>query len=359
MAAFRHWLGLPFPTDNGAVLGTFPINQSTDQVEWIFKPGTTDPITQVAIPVSGRTGTTTTWIATLQDVDGSTGFPNGTIKGGGSPASVTFTNASLANGTVGWLTLANPYTPANPNEDLALVVGYSSGTAPSGGVADLTLNVVNQSAARSGMPYQINNDNGVRTKNNNLPIFGYRTASATYGFPIQAAYATTFVSPNEVALRLQLPVGAGTSFTISKMRFIATMPAAAANSLIGRLYNGITVLQDTTAWDEEVISGTSARLFTAYFDESPLATLSHGSPYYLAVAQQTANAITMQGVTVNAAADMGGFNLGSNLYLATRAGTTWTEVPATRPYIEFFVEDWTAGVGGGGGFRRIDMGGGF
>lgn len=351
MALLKQPMGMPFQADTAPNLSTFTLNQSADAAEIVFRPGTTDPITHLGFSIGTKTGTATTWVAALQGVDGSTGFPDGTVKGGGTPASKTLTNAGLTASAFNWLALDNAYAPADANEALAAVFQYSSGTAPSAGVNDVQVITHNIGGQRSGNPYAIQNDNAVRSKQLNLPILGWKTATAVYGCPIQSAYATTFVSPNEVAMAFQLPSGAGSTYTVSQFRAVVTLPAAAANSFIASLYDGTTPIATAAAFDEEIVSGTSSRIIRGYF-APPYPALSFGNPYRLSFAQQTASALTVHGVVANSATDVAAFDGGQNFWLSTRSGGAWTDNLAARLLASIVVNDWTVAAGGSGGYSR-------
>src|SRR5262245_6559267 len=104
--------------------GTLALNQSTDTMEFIWDSYDNGlVISRLGFRYGTRTGTPPTYRISLQGVDGS-GLPDGTIKGGGSPASATFTPPADTswNSTWQWINLSNTYTTANRGEKLATVI---------------------------------------------------------------------------------------------------------------------------------------------------------------------------------------------------------------------------------------------
>src|SRR5438105_4685448 len=86
---------------------SFALDQTTDQIEYIFQAAEAITITRLGFRYGTRTGTPPTYQVSLQGVDG-TGVPDGTVKGGGSPASATFTPPADAtwDATWRWVTLS-------------------------------------------------------------------------------------------------------------------------------------------------------------------------------------------------------------------------------------------------------------
>jgi hypothetical protein len=350
MADFkRHQLGACYPVSGTApaISSSFTLDNLADQWEQIFLAATPDPITHVGIRVNSEAGTATTWKASLQGVtttdDATTGgVPDGTIKGGGTPASVTFTNAAVTAVAFNWLALDNSYTPAYRGEPLALVVAYDSGTNPGAGTNSLTC----------ALPYLLGNNAGSRTRVTASGVFGYKTASGVFGLPTSVLTTFTFnsgTSPSEYALRFSLP-GSGT-YQVAGLRFHGSMGSGVGRLVRGRLYSGTTVLQDSTDLDGDITSSTAAGVREIWFDEATLSDLDFGTEYRVAIAPQNANNITLSYVEVAAAGDMAAFPGGTDFYLSYRAGGAWTNVDTQRPQIDLIIDDVTMSGGGVSGAR--------
>lgn len=114
-------------------------------------------ITNIQLYVNAKNGTPPTFLASLQSIN-SYGHPTGTILGGGSPASNTFTGASLTAGAWNTVTLSNSYAVA-AGEAFAAVLEHSSGTVDFSNYFRLNNNLIdppwtlNSSALALGMLY--------------------------------------------------------------------------------------------------------------------------------------------------------------------------------------------------------------
>lgn len=339
----------------GITVSNLALNQSTDALEFVFSSHTTDAITQVYVRVATITGTTPTYRVSIQGVNTS-GNPDGTIKGGGTPASVTFSPSGLgwAANSGHWLTLDNSYTPATRGEMLAIVIDYSSGTIDASNLAAFSNGFSSSATALIGLPYVINNDAGSRTRAAALPLFGYRTASARYGNPMKSlTTASAFnsgSSPNEYGVLFSLPAGWGDTFTI---RDIMAMPTlTAGGNITFRLYNGgaagdTTVLQDI-AYDCDSARATGSSAVDISFDEATLSTLTYGNSYRLSFAPDATNTNFVY-MEVEEAADWQPWMGNQNFQMTQRAGGNWTDTPTRRIVnLGFTLGDITEPSGGSG-----------
>jgi hypothetical protein len=342
-------IGMPWQIQAVVSYTTFVINQSTDQMEWVLSSITAGSITRLGFRPSAFTGTATTWKISIQGVTGTTGNPDGTIKGGGSPASATFTNAALSAGSWIWVTLANPYTIA-PGEVFAIVIAYSSGTTPSVGVNDLTIAHTSGQSTNARYPYVITNDNGSRTKSGSqTPCVGYGTAGTAYGWPSQAAYTATYnsgSSPNIYAMKFTRPSGHGSTYTVRSVRWFGSNPVGAGDSFDIKLYSSdLTVLQTITIDSTNSVAASNG-YFTYYFSDVTLSPLSFGSSYYLGIVPNTTSASTiLNGVTVASSADFAPWQGGTDFCVASISGGVATDIPASRLFMEILVEDHTVSSG--------------
>jgi hypothetical protein len=337
---------------SGVSISTTVLNQSTDALEFICSLDTVDPITHIYVRLTSITGTSPTLRASIQGVDGS-GNPDGTIKGGGSPSSMTFNPTSLgwAANSGHWLQLDNAYTPANHGEMVALVIDYSSGTIDGSNFVTFSNGF---SVVLSGLPYAISNDAGSRTKASANPIFGYRTASARYGMPLKSLTTlgnfNSGSGTNEYGILFSLPSAWSDTYKIKGLQWMPTLTAAGVSTL--RLYDGgaagdTTVLQNVTM-DSDHSQGTGAHSQKIYFDEATLSTLTYGNSYRLSIAPDAVN-INMTYMEVEESADFGAWDYGTNFQLTQRSGGNWTDT-ATRRLVNFgpIVDSITEAAGGGG-----------
>lgn len=340
-------------------MSNFTLNASTDQLEWIFQAQDDLTITRLLFRYGVRTGTPPTFIISLQGV-GTTGNPDGTIKGGGSPASKTFTPPADTtwNSTYREITLDNAYA-ATAGEWLAIVIAYSSGTIDGSNNSSFTSVFTNMSTRLH--PYAIENDAGVRARSSHNPNFAYGTAGAVYGTPLLTGTFTNFSSattPDEYGVKFTIPADWCATYKIVGVLF-GMSGGAGATALI-QLYDsdGTSVLQNVTYDGDYVRTAASDSITRVYFDETTLATLTAGTTYRIGIAPQSATAWTFQHNAVGDASHWNGWNGGTNFAYTTRTDAgAWTDTTTTRPSIALILADITEPASGGGGLPGNVSGG--
>jgi hypothetical protein len=333
----------------------FTLNQTTDALEFIFEVpggGGNITITRVGVRLGTITGTTPTYRVSLQGVSTTTGNPDGTIKGGVSPASTTFSPSGLSwsAGTWHWLTLDNSYAAA-PGELLALVVDYSSGTVDGSNNASFS-SVITNTLVRQ-FPYAIQNDATVRTKQAATSVFGYGSVSTAYGRPLETITAQTFTSattPDEYALNLKFPATYGSTYKVAGAELFYTAGNTGLTVLMS-LYDGTSTLQNETIDTDIMVNPAGPRVAEFLFDESSLTDLNFGTTTYrLAFAPQNATNSTLWIFQVAAAADWDAWPCGQDLAVSTRTDSgAWTDDATKRILADIIFADWTVAAAGGGG----------
>jgi len=331
--------------------GSFALDGATDAVEFICQSPDATPITRLGFRYTLRTGTPPTYKISLQGV-GATGNPDGTIKGGASAVSATFTPPADAtwDATWRWITLDYSYTPAR-GEMLSVVIAYHSGTIDGSNCSTFLLCILNF-VSRIGCPYAIENAAGARTRKSDLPVFGVGAAASATGFPVKTIYLTQISSnttPDEQALAFSLPVGFCSTYKVLGIRIGGYSPAA-GKTVVVTLYDGTTPLQQMT-WDADVGSNVENQSVMRFlFDEATLSTLNAGTTYRIGFApQEILNYFSMHGLTADAAADLSAYPLGTAWYLSTRTDSgAWNDDTTTRPIAELILDDITFTAGGGG-----------
>lgn len=345
MAAIRHLeyalIGNQGSTNNFP--SNFSLNETTDALEVIFQAEQAMTIARLGYRYGARTGTPPTYRISLQGV-GTTGNPDGTIKGGGSPASATFTppaDASI-NGLWQWVTLSNAYT-CTRGEFLAQVIDYSSGTVDGSNFSSFTQSVGDYNSP-GGLPYSITNNATVRTRIASAPCWGYGPAGDAFGFPLQTltlVVVNNTTTPDEIALRFKLLAGAGTSYQVMGAR-IAFSTLTAATSYQVLLYSGTTVLQTATI-DSDFAKGASNTICDVYFQDTTLAALAYGTEYRLAILPQGAANITVLASDLAVAGDFLAYTGGAEFYYSSRKSAgAWTDLLTRRPRITPLLADQTA-----------------
>lgn len=349
-------VGAPWEPDGGTVAFTnFALDGNTDLVEWIFQAPAAITISKLGFRYGVRAGTPPTYQISLQGV-GTDGNPDGTIKGATNNALKAFTPPADAtwNSTWQWLTLDETATVAR-GDMLAIVIAYSSGTVDGSNNSSFTTHA-SIGGSRQGHPYATQNAAGVRTRSTSMPIYGYTSASATYGRPLETITATAYnsgSSPNEYGLRFTIPTTWCSTFKVVGIRWFG-LTGGAGDSYDVELYDADgdpgTVLQSVTIdWDYNTAVGGSSRMQELYFNEATLSTLNAGSTYHVGLtANDAANGMAVHRLTVDAAGDWEAWPGGQHFADATRAGAGWTSVAAIRPLIHLILDDITAPTASGG-----------
>jgi hypothetical protein len=328
----------------------FAVAASTSAQEWIFQAKEAATLTRLGVRLGTITGTTPTYQISLQGVD-SSGNPDGTVKGGGSPASVSFSPSGLgwSASTWHWLTLDNSYV-CTRGEYLAVVVSYVSGTVDGSNNATFTSDMTTISSGFFGFPYAIQNTAGTRARRSAIPIFGYGSAGTAYGFPLQTINTHLYNSssaPNEYAAKVTLPSGWSQTGKLRGVRFNC-LPVA-AGTLTPTLYDGgaaanVTVLQ-SVAHDSDAASAASMRALNILFTNSTLSTLVFGNSYRVGFVPGAAN-ITLVSLDVAAAADWDAWPMGQNMSYSTRTSAgNWTDTTTRRLLCNLVMDDLTQSSG--------------
>lgn len=338
----------------------FTLDASTDAVEWILQADEAATITAVGFRYGARTGTPPTYIVSIQGVDAS-GNPDGTILGGGSPASATFTPpASTAwDGTWRTITLANSIALTR-GQVIAIVITYSSGTIDGSNSSSFSTHTRSVGPQQWRIPYLIQNNAGARTRVAYSPNVALYSASETFIQPISATSSISVRNDTgvEVAVKFTLPAGAGDTFKIAGVAIAGAFSAAA--SLRVQLYDtdGTTALQ-TISWDTDALQAASLGVTVIMFNEATLATLSFGSAYRIGIFGLTSGiAGTVAVVDANSAQDLAALPGGSAYSYSSRSGGTgaWADLDTRRPLVDLIFDDWTE-PSGGGGIARLAGGG--
>lgn len=329
------------------------LDANNDGLAAVFETFSADPITHLGFRYGSRTGTPPTYIIALEGVDGS-GLPDGTVKGGGSPASATFTPpASTAwDGTWQWVALSNSYTPTR-SELLAATIRYSSGTVDASNFSSITRDLSGLAAANQGIPYELTLTAGTWAKRtSDGPVFGYRTASGRHGCIATGLFQTNVTTTgNRQALGFVLPSGHGSTFKLAGITAQMRVSAAAGSFVFGLWDSSGTMIQDKT-YDADQFGNTggSNSRSLCLFDESSLTALNYGTTYYVGFQSVSSSAVGMRGYQLSEAADRSAYPNGTNMWLGTWNGSAWSDDTTVIPICELILSDVTVPSGGGGAF---------
>lgn len=339
-------------TSSTPSLTNFTLDATNDAVEAIVQAYEAATITQIGVRLGVKTGTTPTYRVSLQGV-GSTGLPDGTIKGATNNALATFSPSGLgwADGSWNWLTLTESYT-CSRGEWLALVIDYSSGTVS--GAANASFTTRFNVGPYDVKHYIIENNATVRTRRE-FPVTGYASASKVYGLPVSSVSTqgiTAASSPREVGCRFTTNASWGSTFQVVGVRFLGNLPLSGGTTTI-RLYDGgaaadTTVLQDITINNEIAANTVADRVCNnIFFNEATLATLTFGNTYRVSF-ESSASTATFYYVNVAAAGDLASYPGGSAIYWTQRdSGGNWSDTTTRRMFdFDLILSDWTEPQGG-------------
>ena len=341
-------LGAAFPlfpfSSLGTMLGSTPavnlfsLDAADDYLAWVFTAPANGPVfSRAAIRLGVRTGTSPVYRLSLQGVDAN-GYPDGMVKGGASPVSVTL-NPSTGGGTVQEYTFANPYD-SSPGEKLALVVEYSSGTIGIVNCWSFTRGMGAQ--GQSDFPYSVESNSGNKTFRT-TQCFGLYDGTNWFGAGLmESSGQITTVGSNPVSAGnlFTLPAAMGESVSCVGMWHFTNISLTA---LRGRLYSGDSLLAETDWWQS---ANTYGPCF-AYWDDGPQ-TLICGQPYRI-VMTTSSDTTRVFYYTVTSAAHMTSMPFGGMVYYTQGAAGSWVDTTTRRAMVGILIDDITAPSGGGGG----------
>lgn len=347
---------------NTPTFGTFQVDSATDGVTWIVQAPGAITITHLGFRYVARTGTPPVYIIGIETPDPATGFPDGTVLGGGTPASKTFTPPADGtwDGTWQWIALDNAYTTTR-GQQIALTIRHSSGTVDASNRSSFTTVTGGDGVGQdiTVHPYHATMNLGTWTKNTGYPVYGLRTAGSRYGFPVENYFATNTAGTNarRQAMAFTLPAGHGDTFKVAGVRGHMLCSSTIGQTFKIALWNATTELQAVT-FDSDVLSSSpiNPRLSQWLFDETTLSTLTFGTKYYIGIEVTSSSAVGVRGWQLDDAADLAAFPGGSAYHLATYDGSNWSDDQTVRPMMELMLEDITEPTAGGGGASPIGLG---
>ena len=327
-------------------ISTFTVDAATDMLAWIVSAEATDTITRLGCNASAIESPPTYKISIQGVSTSAAGTPDGTIKGGGSPASATFVP------TVGfdWITLDNSYN-VTQGEMIAIVIEYESGTIGASNDAAFALAQITSGFNRGAPLTTTSTDTGSTwtPSTNNVSGEAYGGSSTVYGKPaedVDDIADDTGTADGILANKFVLPVGMATSVSCVGIEGLSGFASATETFKFG-IYDStghVTPLAETPTLVDEEINGDSTRVSELYFSNA--ATLIPGTTYYAGIRRVTGNA-RVNHWTVAEAADMAAFPLGINCHKSEWDGTdTWTDTDTIRiPGFNLIIRDITEPAG--------------
>lgn len=332
------------------------LDATNDGVAWAFQARDANAITHLGFRYGLRTGTPPTYIIGLESISAANGNPDGTILGGGTPASATFTPPADTSwdGLWQWVALANSYTPTR-GQHLVATIRYSSGTIDASNLSTFTQAMASIVNGLGSNPANFSLAGGTWSKGANaIGCHGVRTASTRYGLPAESIYNTRSASTvgHRHALRFTLPASITNTYTVRGIRAMLSVASTTGKNPILGLWNAGGVLQNFTLDSDWSTSASATRTYEFYFDETTLTDLSPGTTYYigLEVADAASGGVIFYGFDMDSSDDGDAYPGGaSDWCLSTYNGSAWTDAPTTKLHCELILQDMTQSGGGGGG----------
>lgn len=297
------------------------LDSATDEAGTLLYAGTTNPITHIGILPDRLQGTTPTYKVSIQG--NSSGSPDGTIKGGGSPASAEFNPSSLSwvIDEVYWIELDNSYTPSSANELIWITVVYSSGTVDVSNYFDVAWSH-NALPLENGVGYGAVTNNNWSTKTPSPgSVMAIRTATERTGGELAAGSSlASNTTLSTAGNRKTTKFTADSDITVAGFRIMASMPSS-GNAIFG-IWNasGTSLVQKTH--DRQDFSSNSSDRYTCYFD-SPYDLVS-GTDYYIGL-EVDANSYFVGVVDVGEADNRLLYPRGTSVCLSDWNGSAWTD----------------------------------
>lgn len=339
---------------------------TTDWIEWCTQAQEAATITTLSVYLSSESGTGPTYIAAMEGMSTSTGEADGSVMSGTGACSGTIVTDGQS---AGWkdITLTGTTCALTRGQKFCITLKHSSGTnnathkasfayAASAGFADGTdrHTVQNEYAVTASNQ---NNTAGLGTKQQESPIFMYKSSSRIYGKPWVSAGTTGYSSdsnPDENGNRFIFNCPSGMQYKLAGIKWHG-QTASASKSVIVSLYDdetSPTALQ-TVTWDadNEIASAGSNRTFEQYFDETTLESLDCGADYVIALAvQETSSNFGLRYFDVGANGDFDAYPGGIETYAVGRQNATGNfSATNTRRYmIDLIIDDIVDPAAGGG-----------
>lgn len=329
-----------------------------------YSSGSTDTITHVGYRQGTTTGTPagSSYTIGVQSLDTS-GNPDGTYLGGGSPMSAAFTPSNATDNSWVWIALANSGALTR-GAAYALVVERTAATDASNciGVGSAWARLT----TRPSFPYSLTHNGTSWTKNTaSNPTMGCKSGTLPYGWPFKNLYAAAaYGSTTELGMTFTVPTNFCSTYKVLGLRFTATSPGT-AGTWLASLYSApvsgsIALIDTTTAMDTDFIAsaGASDRSFELYFNTATLPTLTAGTKYAVGLSTTGASSMALVYIEVQTASDFDAWPYQQATAYCARTLTSYppsgddtnnfTETTTRRPYIELILDDLTAPSGGGG-----------
>lgn len=376
-----------FPHDTEATAGLTGFANSTLSAQnsgvgvnltlMLVAANSSETITQVGYRQQTTTGTpaANSYRIGLQGVN-SSGVPDGTWLGGGSPAYVDFTPTNADDGKFIFKTLTNSVS-INRGQLIALVLTRTAATDASNCIS--ATYQTSRVSGRTGFPTPLTHNGASWSKSNNgYGAMAVASASNYYGYPVNdCVNANSFGSTTEVGIAFTMPTSRCSTYKLLGVRWWGKTGATGAKTFMAALYSGgvtgtVSQIAASEAVDNDThgTAGSSDRLFEMGFSTGTLPTLDAGTEYVVAFSTTTATEMDLLAITVEDSAFLAAlYDNDMGIAFVTRTLTDYppsgndsnnfTKTATKRPYVELIFGDLTPPAGGSssGFIRPVGAGG--
>ena len=312
---------------------------------------TTDPITHVGIKIHSDIGTPPTYKVSIQG--NTSGLPDGTIKGGGSPASATFETSTWDEPSFNWVELDNSYTPSSTDEEIWVVIEYDSGTID-------TSNYTRFCSAFSAMLVYDRGLNLAATTTNNWssriaepsasPAIGLRTASERFGYVADGSDMRSLTNITTNGHRQAIKFEIANAVTIDAISLMADVQST--GDVTFGIWNAAGTALSSATTDVTSFSSTSINRYTLSL-ASPY-TLDAETTYYIGMERVSATC-SLAYTNYAESDDRLTTPLGTDACFSSWDGSSWTDELTRVPYnMGLHVTDVATSGGGGGSVISIE-----
>ena len=321
------------------------------KVAWVFYAQEDATVTHVGFRQGVKTGTPTNgYRMMIQGVNTSTGQPDGSDIGSGSPTAATFTPGT--DSTWQWIALTNSYNTTRGNAYAIVIENTGDQSANYISVTSTDSNL----GFGNAVPYSTTYASSTWTKSSSSfrsPVWGYKSSTQVFGRPyVSAANATAVTTTgNRAAMKFTLPAGWGSTFKVIGARGKLRGPSTGGSFVFGLWNAAGTALQSITL-DSDLLRAATQADIELWFSGT-LATLDFGTTYYLGLESVSSSSVALMCIDVQSADDRDAWPLSTNRCYAVWDGSDWDAETTTKlPLVDLILSDITEPSGGSGGYSR-------
>jgi hypothetical protein len=331
------------------------LDATSDEYAIAFRVQKAMTVDQLAITVDAVTGSPTYQVS-IQGVNAANGDPDGTIKGGGSPASTQW--APTATG-LQWITLDNSHTVSSGDSICIVIEDGTSGTNPDGSNY-IDMGAMSVQIARATIPYEMTSTDTGATWTpvvQTLPAIAFRNSGTTndvQGYPVElfnvlapTLYATA--SGEISAAKFKLPASFGKRVKVGGVYL--KQAYFTGDHEVG-IWDASGTLVGSSSFDKDIASGSSGDI-TSNFASVWIDT---NTTYYAGIKLTSAGAAsiyTHDCVTADNTSAVQGYPDGGVVSSQFKA-STWSDNTGEVPTeVALLVTEWDRTTDG---LQSIDKG---